>query len=140
MRYTPWLAFAFALMAGCSHPPPDATPEGALKLFLEDMDESSDDPRLVRRAYALLGPAARANLEERAKRTSRLSGRQVSPWDMLAAGRFGMSFPYKTMRTSVVGERASIEVFGADPATEHASVACVHEADGWRVEPGFPEP
>jgi hypothetical protein len=31
-------------------------------------------------------------------------------------------------------------VLGADPATERASVVCVHEAGGWRIEPGLPEP
>ena len=141
MRYLVVLALGLApLVGGCSHAPPDATPDGALKVFLDDMEEASDDPRLVRKAFELLGPAARANLQERAKRTSRLAGRQVNPWDMLAAGRFGLSFRPKGMRTSIVGDRASVEVFGADPTTEHASVACVHEAGGWRVEPGFPEP
>src|ERR1019366_3216617 len=53
-----------AVTAGCSHPPADATPEGALRLFLDDMDDS-DDPTAMRRAYELLGPSARANLAGR---------------------------------------------------------------------------
>ena len=79
------LLAALALPAGCSRPPPDATPEGALRLFLDDMDDG-DDPATIRRAYDLLGPTARANLAGRARRTSLLQGRHVEPWDMLAAG------------------------------------------------------
>jgi hypothetical protein len=133
----------FALLAalsGCSRAPPDATPEGAVRLFLDDMEDTSDDPQAVRQAYELLGPAARANLEQRAHRTSLLPGQRVAPWDMLAAGRFGLAFRPKTMRSSIVGDRANVEVVGADPSTERANVVCVHEAGGWRVEPGLPEP
>jgi hypothetical protein len=131
---------AFALAIGCSRPPPDATPDGAARLFLDEMEAAEDDAREMRRAYDLLGPTARANLEERARRTSRLQGRQVQPWDMLAAGRFGVAFRPKTMRAKVVGDRASVEVLGADPQNERATVVCVREAGGWRIEPEFPEP
>ncbi len=132
-------ALLLPLLVACSHPPADATPEGAVRLFLDDMD-NGDDSASMRRAYDLLGPAARANLAGRAHRTSRLQGRQVESWDMLAAGLFGLAFRPKSMRGAVVGDRATVEVFGEDPQSEHASVVCVHEAAGWRVEPAFPEP
>ncbi len=125
--------------AGCSHPPPDATPEGALRLFLDDMDES-DDAASMRLAYELLGPAARANLATRAHSTSLLQGRHFEPWEMLAAGRFGLAFRPKAMRAAVVGDRATVDVYGEDPKTEHATVTCVHAGGGWRIEPDFPEP
>jgi hypothetical protein len=133
------LSLALPLLA-CSRQPPDATAEGAVKLFLDDMEAASDDPRVMRRAYDLLGPAARANLEQRAHHTSLLQGRQVAPWEMLAAGRFGLAFRPKTWRPTIVGDRATVEVLGSDPASEHASVVCVHEAGGWRIEPGLPDP
>jgi hypothetical protein len=132
------VALALAASA-CSHPPPDSTPEGAVRLFLDAMD-SDDNPASMQRAYDLLGPVARANLVGRARRTSRLQGRQVQPWEMVAAGLFGLAFRPKVMRSTGVGERATVEVFGEDPQSEHASVACVHEAAGWRIEPGLPEP
>jgi hypothetical protein len=133
---------ALLLLVGsvaCSHPAPDSTPEGAVRAFLDVMDGASDDPALARRAYELLGPAARANLGERAHRTSQLQGRQVEPWTMLAAGFFGVAFRPKVMRATVVGDRATVDVFGEDAQHEHASVACVHEAPGWRIEPGLPD-
>jgi hypothetical protein len=153
-------------LVACSHPPPDATPEGAVRAFLDDMETAEDDPHVMHRVYDRLGPAARANLEERARRTGQLQGRQVQGWEMLAAGRFGLAFRPKSMRASIVGDRATVEVLGADPASEHASVDCVyerrekvaprssddpdpagaaadpdrHETGGWRVEPKLPAP
>ncbi len=137
------LALATSLAGGaaaCSHPPPDSTPEGAVKLFLDEMEAASDDPRIMPRVYGLLGPAARANLEERARHTSLLQGRQVAPWEMLAAGRFGLAFRPKAMRRAVVGDRATVEVLGSDPGAERASVVCVREGEAWHIEPGLPEP
>src|ERR1700742_4241983 len=131
------LACALALPA-CSHPPQDATPEGALRLFLDEMD--GDDPAAMRRAYDLLGPVAQANLQTRAHSTSLLQGRHFEPWDMMAAGLFGMAFRTKAMHTLVVGDRATVDVYGEDPRTEHATVACVHAAAGWRIEPDLPAP
>jgi hypothetical protein len=141
MREAIALALALSVApAACSRPPPESTPEGALRLFLDDMEAAEDDPRAMRQAYDLLGPAARANLVERARRTSSLQGRQVVAWDMMAAGLFGRTFRWKGMRSTVVGDRATVDVLGENPQTEHASVLCVHEAGGWRVEPGLPDP
>ncbi len=136
------LLHALPLLVGllaCSHPAPDATPEGAVRTFLDVMEGAADDPVLARRAYELLGPTARANLGERAHRTSQLQGRQVEPWSMLAAGFFGVAFRPMVMRATVVGDRATVDVFGEDAQHEHASVVCVHEAPGWRIEPGLPD-
>jgi hypothetical protein len=139
-----WAAVVAAVVVAgapaCSRPPPEATPDGALRAFLDEMEGASDDPQAERRAYALLGPAARANLNERARRTSGLQGRHVEPWDMLAAGLFGLAFRPQAMRATVVGDRATVDVFGEDPSAEHASVVCVREGPSWRIEPGFPEP
>jgi hypothetical protein len=135
-----WSIAVGATLSGCSRPPPDSTPDGAVRLFLDEMEAASDDPAAERRVFGLLGPAARANLSERARRTSGLQGRHVEPWDMLAAGLFGVAFRPQTMRATVVGDRATVDVFGEDPRTEHASVVCVREGQSWRIEPGFPDP
>jgi hypothetical protein len=139
--WVPAAAFlCFAFVAGCSRPPPDATPDGVVRIFLDDMEAASEDPKAMRAAYDLLGPEARANLQERARRTSQLLGRQAPAWEMLAAGRFGLAFRPKAMRATVVGDRATVEVVGADPQNEHATVVCTRESGGWRVEPCLPEP
>lgn len=134
------LSATFLGISGCSRPPPDATPDHAVRLFLDDMDSAGDDPASMRRAYALLGPSARANLSERARRTSELLGRHIEPSEMLAAGFFGVAFRPMSMRSTVVGDRATIDVFGEDPHSEHATVACVREGLTWRIEPSFPAP
>jgi hypothetical protein len=135
------IAVSLIALGGCSRPPQDATPDGAVRLFLDEMEAAGDDDtNAMRRAYDLLGPGARANLGERARRTSELQGRHVEGWQMLAAGRFGLTFRPKSMHSTTVGDRATVEVLGADPQNEHASVVCVHEPGGWRIEPGLPEP
>jgi hypothetical protein len=124
---------------GCTRPAPDATPEGAVRAWLDRMED--DDPRAIRDAYALLGPAAHANLEERAARASRLEGHRVEPWEMLAEGRFGLKFRPKGMVAKIEGERASVAVTGDEPLTEHALVHCARVAGptaAWRVEPDLP--
>jgi hypothetical protein len=129
------------LLAGpvaCSRSAPDATPEGAVRLWLDRMEASSDDPEASREAFDLLGPGARANLEERARRTSQLQGRRVEPFEMLAQGRFGLGFRPKAVRRIVDGDQATVEVLGADPS-ERSSVRCVHVPAGWRLEPDLPE-
>lgn len=123
----------------CSRPAPDATPEGAVHLWLDRMEASGEDRRAAREAYALLGPKARANLEERAARASRVQGRTVEPHEMLAEGRFGLRFRPKTMTASIQGVDAVVEVRGGSPETERATVRCHLEGNGWRIEPGLPE-
>lgn len=132
------LAIAVALVAACSRAAPDATPDGALRLFLEKMEASSENPRAIQEAYALLGPDARKNLEERARRTGQLQGRRVEPYTMLAEGRFGLRFRPKAMKAAIAGDRATIDVVGDDPR-ERASVRCAREGAGWRVEPELPD-
>jgi hypothetical protein len=133
------LAFAAALaLAGCSRAAPDATPDGTLRLWLEKIETTGEEPQGLAEAYALLGPAARSNLEERAARASRVQGRRVAPWEMLAEGRFFSRFRPKSMKASLVGDTATVDVFGDEP-NEHATVRCVQEGGGWRIEPRLPE-
>jgi hypothetical protein len=137
-----WLiACAVLGSAACSRAAPDATPDGVVHLWLERMETSTDDPRAAREAYALLGPASRSTLEDRAARASRVQGRRVEPYEMLAEGRFGLKFRPKTMSATVTGDQASVEVMGSDPAAEHATVHCTRErpGEGWRIEPGLPD-
>lgn len=138
IRATRTLLLVLAFAIGCSRPPPDATPDGAVRLFVEKMESSGDDPRATRDAYALLGPRARANLKERAGRASRGQGRRHEPYEMLAEGRFGLKFRPKAMAARTVGDEAFVDVRG-DGADDRATVHCVREAEGWRVEPELPD-
>ena len=139
MRRAVVLFVALTLAEGCSRAPPDATPEGAVRLWIDRMEASSSDPRAMREVPQLLGPASRANLEERARHATLAQGRRFESWEMLAVGRFGLRFRPKAMKASVVGDRATVEVTGEDPNTERASVRCVKEGAAWRVEPDLPD-
>ena len=126
------------LVAACSRAAPDATPEGAVRAWLEKMEVASEDARAMREAYQLLGPRARANLKERADRASRGQGRRYEAYEMLAEGRFGLRFRPKAMSSSASGEEAWVEIRGDGP-DEHATVKCIREAGAWRIEPELPE-
>ena len=139
MIRAPLLVLAFALAAaGCTRAAPDATPEGAVRLFVEKMETGAEDPRAMREAYQLLGPHARANLKERAERASKGQGRRYEPFEMLAEGRFGLKFRPKTMLAKIEGDDAFVDVKGEGPE-ERATVHCTHEANAWRVEPELPD-
>lgn len=130
-------AAALAVVA-CSRGAPDSTPEGVVRLWLEKMESSADDPRAIREAYLLMGPRARANLKERAERASRGQGRRFEPHEMLADARFGLKFRPKAMTARIEGDEASVEVRGDGP-DERATVHCTREDGGWRIEPELPE-
>lgn len=132
------LLLALLSITGCSRAAPDATPEGAVRLFVEKMESGAEDPRAMREAYGLLGPHARSNLKERADRASKGQGRRYEPYEMLAEGRFGLKFRPKTMTAKLDGDDAFVEVRGDGPE-ERATVHCMHEPTGWRVEPELPD-
>jgi hypothetical protein len=132
-------AIALLFFVGCTHAPPDATPEGAVREWLSHMEGSIDDSRETKAAYDLLGPSARANLEDRAKRASQVEGRRVEPYEMIAEGHFGLRFRPQKMKASLDGDGALVLVTGTDPV-ERAEIRCVKEGSGWRVEPVLPEP
>ncbi|MEO8875043.1 MAG: hypothetical protein ABI461_05605 [Polyangiaceae bacterium] len=141
MQRRPPLILAAALVlsfSGCSRAPQDATPEGVVRLWLDRMEASTDDPRAAHEAYLLLGPRARANLEERADRASKMQGRQETAEQMLAQGRFGLKFRPKSMVSTISGNDATVNVIGADSTSEHTSVHCVSESGAWRIEPDLP--
>jgi hypothetical protein len=139
IRHVRALAVPLVLASfACSRPTPDATPEGAVRLFVEKMESSAEDPRAMRDAYQLLGPHARANLKERAERASKGQGHRYEPYEMLAEGRFGLKFRPKAMTARIDGEDAFVEVRGDGPE-EHATVHCTHEGNAWRVEPELPD-
>jgi hypothetical protein len=124
-------------LAACSRPAPDATPDGVVRAWLEHMEDSQDDPKEAREAYRLMGPAARANLIERAQRASQMQGRRTEPYELFAAGFFGLKFRPHSMKSTVMGDRATVDVTG-DRGAEHAAVVCVREGSAWRVEPDLP--
>src|SRR5262249_1489412 len=126
-RMVRYAVLLLPMVVACSRPPPDSTPDGVVRLWLEKMEASSEDPRAALEAYGLLGPSAKHNLEQRAERAGRMQGRRFEPYEMLAEGRFGLKFRPKTMTVRSVGaDEAEVDIVGGDPA-EHASVRCARD-------------
>jgi hypothetical protein len=156
-----WLAAVLAGVlsapaAGCSRNQPDATPEGVARLWLERMEDSTDDPAANKEAFDILSARTKKNLEQRALRDGPRQGRRIAPQEMLAAGYFGLKFRPKHFKAQGPvagsngisnGDRIAVEVRG-DDKSEFALITCVREPNKeredkklvWRVELDLPEP
>jgi hypothetical protein len=135
------LALVFALFCaiGCGRAPSDATPDGAVEAFLRALDDAPRDPTAASRAYRLLNADARHALEVRAARASSIEGHPATPESMLAPVWSPPRFAVETTKTSKQDEmHAVVEIFGVDPATQHASVPVVKEGEGWRIVLAIP--
>ena len=128
-----------AVLAGCTHKPADATPEGAVREWIDKMEAAADDAESAKAAYEMLGPKAKRNLADRAERASRIQGRHGEAEDMLATGRFGLRFRPESMHATITGDDATVDVVGPDPIAQHAVVSCHREGEHWRVEPELPD-
>lgn len=135
------LGASFVLFAwGCEEAPTDATPEGALQLFLVAMDRSDHEAGARQEAYELLSAASRHRLEQRAERATALARRRYEPWEMIAQGRYRLRFvarPNDGIEAEVEGDRAEVIVRGAQGQV--ARVPMVRERGRWRIELAIPE-
>jgi hypothetical protein len=133
----PALTFAAALAAAlvaaaCSSQGPSAeTPEGALSLFLETSSPLSREFDRER-AFKLLAPEVRRELQRRAAQASKQGGRRFAPSDMLVVERVTPRWQIKRMETRDEGDRAVVTVHGAEPS-QTAEVELRREGDGWTV-------
>jgi hypothetical protein len=132
------VAMLTAAVVSCSRPPPDATPEGSIREWVERMEAQQADPETARQAYALLSRGTQAQLEKRAERSSRIEGHRVEPYDVLAPGRFALKFEPRAFKAQVSGETATVDVVGEEPS-EVAVMHCVKEGVGWRVVLDLPD-
>ncbi len=128
------------LCAACGDEPVDATPEGALRAFLEAMDRSDQDSHAREEAYHLLAAESRERLERRAELATSLGRRRFEPWEMIAQGRYRLRFEGRGadgLESVVDGDRAEVIVRGA--AGQEARVPMVRENGHWRIELAIPE-
>lgn len=127
-----------AAMGACSRRRPDAAPEAVVREWIDRMQRVHGSPEDARAAYELLSQAAKANLEERARRASAATGRKMEPEQMIVPSRFSLRFAPRQLTARVAGERAIVEAVGADPEQERASIPCVLENGAWRVDLQLP--
>jgi hypothetical protein len=137
-----WAACLLTLaIVSCSRKPPDATPEGALRAWLDRMNGQVTDPHAPD-PFELLSKHTVEGLQKRADRASRVEGHRVEAREMLAQGRFALRFEPRRFVTTIGGDTATVEVLG-DESDAHASVRCVKEGTKndprWRVDLALPE-
>ena len=126
-------AWGLVVAAGCEPEPVDARPERVVEEFIVRMQRVHGDPEAARAAYDLLWAETRANLVERAKRASAVSGRAIAPEEMLAPSRFSLRFKPRHYSAQVNGKWATVTVTGEAPATQRREIRCTKERSGWRV-------
>lgn len=131
------LCAASTLLTGCAPRPANATPEGAVREFIERMRVVGTDPSAAKAAFGVLSKRTRQNLSERAQRYSAASGKTIAPEAMIVPSRFMIRFEPQRMTSKVEGTHALVEVLGFGP-DERANVTCAFEDDGWRVELELP--
>jgi hypothetical protein len=127
----------FAIAAGCTQKPPDSTPEGAVREFIDRVGRTSVDPTSAKGAYDLLSKATKANLVERAERYTAASGKHISPEEMIAPSSYIERFEPHELKARIIGTHALVHASGLLP-DESADIPCVYEDGGWKIEMALP--
>lgn len=129
---------ALTLTVGCGRKPFDATPEGAVREYLERMERVNGEPSDARAAFSLLTRASQMNLSERAFRASAATGKRMGPEQMIPPSHFFRRFEPRQWTTRIQGNRAVVDLMGLDAKTEHASIPCANEDGHWRIDLALP--
>lgn len=120
-------------LAGCRPRIPNATPEGAVRAFIDGMKRVHGDLSDAKLVYALLSKRAQQNLSARAQRYSAATGKTIAPEAMIAPSRFALRFEPRRFAAQIAGPYALVEVTGNAPS-DRAQVPCVLEDNAWRVD------
>lgn len=131
------LCSASALSSGCAPRPANATPEGAVREFIDRMRAVGGEPAAAKAVFAVFSKRTRQNLAERAQRYSAASGKTIGPEAMIVPSRFTIRFEPQRMTSTVVGSHALVEVIGLK-SDERAKITCTFEDEGWRVDLELP--
>jgi hypothetical protein len=137
---------AWPMLAGCARRAPDATPEGALDLYLRTMEETPYDPQATGRAFRLLSPKAREAIKAESARAQQITGKPLPVEAFFTPTWRPLRFPVDRLHAVIApdGEHAMVDVYGVDAKADHVRVPMVREGEGWRLEidipPSAPEP
>jgi len=122
-----------ASVGGCDREAADERPERVVEEFIARMQRVHGEEKAARDAYELLWSEAQANLAERAKRATAVSGRKIAPEEMLVPSRFTPEFRPKHFGARVQGQWAVVTIEGEGPTPPRREVKCVLEEGRWRV-------
>lgn len=128
-----------SLASGCGTRAANATPEGAVREFVERMRRVQGDPADAKAAFDLLSNGAKANLKARAERYSAASGKAIAPEAMIVPSLFLLRFEPERYHAKISGSYALVEAQGLLPE-ERAQIPCVFEEEVWRLDLQVPPP
>ena len=138
MKGALYAAVLVAALGGCEPDAAVATPDGAVRAFVDLVRSYEGNEREAEAIYELLSSRAKSNLQARAERYGAASGKTIEPWAMLVPSRMVPRFSPQGYAAQVVGKYALVEIVGVGP-TEVARVPCVLEEGAWRLDLVLPE-
>jgi hypothetical protein len=137
MTTWPKLLLLMAL-AACEPAPPNDTPEGAVREFIEIVRGFHGNEQDANTLFELLSERAKQNLRSRADRYGAASGKKIGPTAMIVPSRMTPRFNPQAYSARIVGKYALVDVVGVT-AAQVAQVPCVFEDDLWRLDLVLPE-
>ena len=123
---------------GCGRASPNATPEGAVREFVERLTAFQGADTDASALFGLLSARSRQNLVARAERYGAATGKQIAPAAMLVPARVLLRFEPHAYTAHVNGDFARVEVAGTRPE-DRAEIGCVLENELWRVDIALPD-
>jgi hypothetical protein len=131
------IAVVLLSILGCQGKAINETPEGAVREIVVQMRLMGRDEGAAKRAFDLLSRNAQQNLSERAERYGAGSGKHIAPEAMLAPFSLVEHFEGREFSSETVGIHALVHVRGL-LAEESATIPCIFEEGGWRVDIALP--
>jgi hypothetical protein len=116
---------------GCQKEEQPVGPQEVLKQFIVAMRNVHGEPAAGERVVELLWAPARKNLEERARRASALSGRDLSPGELIVPSWFALHLSPDDLSVRLDGDWAEVTV--TDSSGNSVQTRCKKEEDGWKV-------
>jgi hypothetical protein len=121
----------FLCLLGCEQEQSPPGPKEVVLDFIVAMRSVHGGPESGVRVVKLLWEPARDNLQERARRASALSGRELNPAEMIAPSWFALRLVPEETQERLDGRWAEVLLLGA--SGERALARCVMEGEDWKV-------
>jgi hypothetical protein len=118
-------------LVACQQETRERGPDDVVSELMSTLRRTHGDPLDGEAVVDLLWAPARANLKERARRASALSGRELSPGEMIVPSWFALHLSPERIEARKDGDWAEVTVFGA--AEESVQMRCVQEDGKWKV-------
>lgn len=106
-------------------------PSGVVAAWISQMRQVHGEDAAGKEVVELLWKPARENLRERARRASALSGRELSPGELIAPSWFALHLIPETTEERIDGSWAEVTLTSA--SGEQVKARCIQEEGDWKV-------